>query len=97
LPVTQYSATLKVTAKGADTSTVTWSGTYTPDSGKEKDANDALQGIYESGLDAIKAKLMEVLGTRKGDLLQKIAVEKTISPALATELKAAMDQFKDAW
>jgi len=59
LPVTQYSATLKVTAKGADTSTVTWSGTYTPDSGKEKDANDALQGIYESGLDAIKSTLMK--------------------------------------
>lgn len=59
LPVTQYSATLQVTAKSADMSTVTWSGTYTPDSGKEKGASDALQGIYESGLDAIKTKLMK--------------------------------------
>ena len=38
-------------------SIVTWTGTYTPDSGKEKDASDALNGVYESGLAAIKAKL----------------------------------------
>jgi hypothetical protein len=35
---------------------VTWTGSYTPDSGKEKDASDALTGVYESGLAAIKAK-----------------------------------------
>ena len=38
-------------------STVTWSGAYTPDPGKEKDAHDALKGVYETGLAAIKAKL----------------------------------------
>lgn len=57
LPVTNYTATIEVTAKGRDTSTVTWSGAYTPAPGKEKDANDALTGIYESGLAAIKTKL----------------------------------------
>ena len=57
LPVTNYSSTIKVTAKGEGTSVVTWTGTYTPDSGKEKDASDALNGVYESGLAAIKAKL----------------------------------------
>lgn len=56
LPVTNYHSTLKVTAKGSNHSVVTWSGDYTPDQGKEKDANDALAGIYESGLQAIKAK-----------------------------------------
>lgn len=56
LPVTQYLATLKVTAKGKDISTVTWSSTYTPDNGKENDASAALIGIYETGLDEIKAR-----------------------------------------
>lgn len=59
LPVTQYSATLKVTEKSKDVSTVTWSGSYMPDSGKERDASEALRGIYESGLAAIKTKLMK--------------------------------------
>jgi len=59
VPVTHYSSTLKVVAKGKDTSTVTWSGAYIPDAGKAKDAKDALAGIYESGLDAIKSKLAQ--------------------------------------
>jgi len=57
LPVTRYASTIAVTAKGDGMSTVTWSSTYTPDPGKEKDANDALTGIYDSGLGAIKARL----------------------------------------
>ena len=57
LPVTNYTSTIKVTPKKEGVSIVTWTGTYTPDSGKEKDANDALNGVYESGLAAIKAKL----------------------------------------
>jgi hypothetical protein len=57
LPVSQYNSTLKVTAKGKDISTVTWSGSYTPERGKESDANDALSGIYETGLDAIRTRL----------------------------------------
>jgi hypothetical protein len=56
LPVTNYTSTIKVTAKGEGTSVVTWTGTYTPDSGKEKDANEALNGVYEAGLSTIKAK-----------------------------------------
>jgi hypothetical protein len=57
VPVTHYSSTFKVTAKDKYTSTVTWSGEYMPDAGKEKDAMDALTGIYESGLAEIKAQL----------------------------------------
>jgi hypothetical protein len=56
LPVTHYRSTLQVTAKGNAHSTVTWSGDYTPDQGKEKDAEAALNGIYDAGLQAIKLK-----------------------------------------
>ena len=57
LPVTNYTSTIKVTAKGDGVSVVTWTGTYTPDSGKEKDASEALNGVYEAGLAGIKARL----------------------------------------
>jgi hypothetical protein len=56
LPVTGYTSTLKVVAKGDGVSTVTWSSTYIPDDGKEHDARKALTGIYDSGLSSIKAK-----------------------------------------
>lgn len=57
LPVTNYTSTIKVTAKGDGSSTVTWTGSYTPDQGKEKAANEALNGVYEVGLAEIKARL----------------------------------------
>ena len=57
LPVTQYKSTIQVTARSEGVSVVTWTGSYTPDSGKEKDAIDALNDIYESGLAAIQARL----------------------------------------
>ena len=56
LPVTKYTSTIKVTAKGDGVSIVTWNGSFTPDSGKEKDAIDALTGVYEAGLAGIQAK-----------------------------------------
>ena len=56
LPVTNYKSTIKVTAKGDGVSVVIWTGTYTPDSGKEKDAIDALSGVYEAGLAGIQAR-----------------------------------------
>ena len=58
LPVTNYSSTFSVTPKTGGTSTVTWSSTYTPDTGKENDANNALIGIYETGLSEIKTKFV---------------------------------------
>jgi len=57
LPVTNYTSTIKVTAKGDGFSTVTWTGSYTPDQGKEKAASEALNGVYEAGLAEIKARL----------------------------------------
>jgi hypothetical protein len=59
LPVRHYTSTVKVAAKGEGISTVTWTGTYMPEHGKEKDANDALTGIYKAGLDSIRAKLTQ--------------------------------------
>ncbi len=56
LPVTNYKSTIVVVVKEPGISTVTWSATYTPTPGKEKDASDALNGVYAAGLDAIKTK-----------------------------------------
>jgi len=56
LPVTNYKSTIMVTAKGEGLSIVTWTGSYTPDSGKEKVAVDALTGVYEAGLAGIQAR-----------------------------------------
>src|SRR5216110_1308111 len=44
-----------------------------------------------------QAKLAEFLTTRTTELLQKIAREKQLTPALTTELKAAAEQFKEGW
>ncbi|NOJ42091.1 SRPBCC family protein [Bradyrhizobium australiense] len=57
LPVSNYKATIKVTAKNDGSSTITWIGSYTPDEGNEKTASDALIGVYEAGLAEIKARL----------------------------------------
>ena len=54
LPISDYKSTLKVTPKGDGMSTVEWMSTYTPAAGKEKDAETALTGIYQSGLDNIQ-------------------------------------------
>lgn len=55
LPVTNYTSTIEVAAKGPNHSIVTWSSTYTPNKDKEKDAKEALSGIYAAGLDSITA------------------------------------------
>lgn len=57
LPVSNYTSTIKVTAQTDGSSTITWSGSYTPDHGKEKAASEALNGVYEAGLASIQAKL----------------------------------------
>ena len=49
--------TIKVTAKSDGSSTITWTGSFTPDQGKEKAATEALGDVYEAGLTEIQAKL----------------------------------------
>jgi hypothetical protein len=57
LPVTHYTSTLEVTPKAKGVSTITWTGGYTVDPAQAKQANEALAGIYESGLAGIKSRL----------------------------------------
>ncbi len=62
----------------------------------------AVQAGYmdDVSVDRVKdfqVRLTEFLTTRKAELLQKIAREKTLSEALTAELKAAADQFKQTW
>ena len=54
LPISEYKSTIKVLPRGDGTSTVEWSSTYKPDSGKEQAAETAITGIYKSGLDNIQ-------------------------------------------
>jgi len=44
-----------------------------------------------------QSKLAEFFSTRKPELLQNIAVQKTLSTELSMELKTATDQFKETW
>ena len=54
LPLSDYNSTIKVVPKGDGMSTVEWSSTYTPAEGKEHDAEAAVSGIYQAGLDNIQ-------------------------------------------
>jgi hypothetical protein len=54
-PVTGYLATLRVTPVSASETTVTWSGVFTPNGVSETEAEALFQGIYQGGLDALKA------------------------------------------
>jgi hypothetical protein len=57
LPLSDYKSTIKVEPKGKDMATITWNSTFTPASGKDAAAKDAVSGIYQSGLDAVKTKM----------------------------------------
>lgn len=56
LPVQNYKSTFTVKPAGRGMSTVTWTGSYEPKGAPEADAKNAIDGIYTSGLDALKAK-----------------------------------------
>ena len=56
LPVSHYNSTIAVRAAGQGRSIITWRATYQPDPGKADEANAALSGIYQSGLDAIRTR-----------------------------------------
>lgn len=57
LPVQDYKSTFTVKSAGRGKSIVTWTGSYQPKGAPEADAKKAIDGIYTSGLDALKAKL----------------------------------------
>lgn len=56
LPVSHYNSTVAVRAASHGHSIVTWRATYQPDPGRADEANQALSGVYQSGLDAIRAR-----------------------------------------
>ena len=56
IPAGGYFATIRVVPRGDGGSTVIWNGSYVPTPGKEREVESALTGIYESGLNAIRAK-----------------------------------------
>src|SRR5213075_1254579 len=59
--------------------------------------NQYVDDVPVNRVKEFQTKWTEFLSTRKPELLQKIAAEKTISAALSGELKAATDQFKETW
>ncbi len=59
--------------------------------------NGYLDTVPVDRIKEYQAKLTEFLTTRMTELLQKIAREKQLTPALTTELKAVAEQFKEGW
>ncbi len=59
--------------------------------------NGYVDDVPVERIKSFQAKLMEFLQLHNAALLQKIAGEKTISDALAAELKTAADTFKQTW
>lgn len=53
-PATDYLATLKVEAQGQG-ARVTWSGRFTPNGVSEEEVVTLFNGIYQGGLDALRA------------------------------------------
>ena len=59
--------------------------------------NGCVDDVPVDRIKEFQTKLTEFLSTRKTELLRKIAQEKAMSAPLTAELKAAADQFKEAW
>lgn len=53
LPVANYTATIKVSGEG-DNSTIEWSSDYEPMGASPEEAMQAVQGIYQAGFDNLK-------------------------------------------
>ncbi|MGA3682943.1 SRPBCC family protein [Pseudomonas graminis] len=54
-PINDYLATFKVKEDGADSTWVEWSGVFTPDGVSDGEVEELFKGIYEGGLEALKA------------------------------------------
>jgi F-type H+-transporting ATPase subunit alpha len=59
--------------------------------------NKVVDDVPVDRVKEFQLKLADFLTTRKPELLRKIAREKALSDALAAELKAATDEFKQTW
>ncbi|MCF7557560.1 SRPBCC family protein [Pseudomonas petrae] len=54
-PISAYLATLKVKEDGADGALVEWSGVFTANGVSDGEVEELFKGIYEGGLEALKA------------------------------------------
>lgn len=54
LPVKNYTATISVRPAADGGSTVEWSSEFDPDGAPESDAAEAIQGIYQAGIDNLR-------------------------------------------
>ena len=54
-PISSYLATLTVNEDGADGALVEWSGVFTADGVSDGEVEELFKGIYEGGLEALKA------------------------------------------
>jgi F-type H+-transporting ATPase subunit alpha len=59
--------------------------------------NGYLDDVPVERVKEFQTKLSEFLGTRKPELLARIAEEKALSADLTAEVKSAVDQFKETW
>jgi F-type H+-transporting ATPase subunit alpha len=59
--------------------------------------NGYVDDVPVERIKAYQAEWTDFLATRRGNLLQKIAAEKTLSDEVTRELRAAADQFKQTW
>ncbi|MFQ5626790.1 MAG: SRPBCC family protein [Methyloligellaceae bacterium] len=53
LPVANYTATIKVSGEG-DNSTIEWSSDFEPAGASAEEAMQAIQGVYQAGFDNLK-------------------------------------------
>lgn len=53
LPVSNYTATIKVTGEG-ENSTIEWSSEFDPAGASPEDAMKAIQGVYQAGFDNLR-------------------------------------------
>jgi hypothetical protein len=54
LPLTDYTATMRVQPAENGSCTVTWGATFTPDGAPEADVQELLGGLYEAGLEGLQ-------------------------------------------
>jgi F-type H+-transporting ATPase subunit alpha len=59
--------------------------------------NSFLDDVAVEKVKDFQAKLSDFLDTRKGDLLAKLRKEKAVTDPIATELKAAVTEFKQTY
>jgi F-type H+/Na+-transporting ATPase subunit alpha len=59
--------------------------------------NGYLDDVQLERVKEFQTQVTEFLSTRRAVLLGKIAQEKTLTPSLITDLKAAIEQFRETW